>query len=325
MRFHRALCVYNPVAGDGTGGKRIQAVRERLLDQVDEARLAATESPHHAAELGRQAADEGYDLMVVQGGDGTVNEVVQGLAGRESPAILVLPGGTANVLVNETGLPKDPVGAVNSLPGLLPREIPLGLVEFDSGERRYFLLMCGAGLDAAIAARTPARLKNRLGLGAFWLRGAEQALRRFPRLRVVRGGPAVPGDRASSLVVVSKSRVYGGGLVLTPGANLLEDRFEIACFSGTSRVRYCGYLLAAVFAATDWWPGVLHSEGTELHIEPLGSDSVELQVDGEVAGCLPATVSSSSQTVRVLLPREYSCESRAATIAKPVHLLPSGP
>ncbi len=323
MRFHRALCVYNPVAGGGTGSETIRSIRDLLLDQVDEARIAATESPHHAAELGRQAADEGYDLLVVHGGDGTVNEVVQGLAGRASPAVLALPGGTANVLVNEVGLPKDPVQAITSLPNLIVREVSLGLVEFDSGGSRYFLLMCGAGLDAEIAARIPARMKNRLGLGAYWLMGAGQVLRRFPRLRVVSDGNGNGGNRASSLVVVSKSRAYGGGLVLTPGANLLANRFEIASFSGTSRIRYCGYVLAAVLAATGWWPGIRQYEATELHIEPYGTDSVELQVDGEVAGCLPATISLSSRAVQVLVPPGYGLATNAVTDASTVQQMPS--
>ena len=312
MRFHRALCVYNPVAGGGTGSETIRTIRDLLLDQVDEARIAATESPHHAAELGRQAADEGYDLLVVQGGDGTVNEVVQGLAGRESPALLALPGGTANVLVNEVGLPKDPIQAITSLPNLIAREVSLGLVEFDSGGSRYFLLMCGAGLDAAIATRIPTRLKKRLGIGAYWLLGAGQVLRRFPRLRVVPDGDGNAENPASSLVVISKSRAYGGGLVLTPGANLLANRFEIASFSGTSRIRYCGYVLAAVFAATGWWPGIRHREATELHIEPSGSGSVEVQVDGELAGNLPIFVSTSPMTVSLLIPPRYG-DSKQAT------------
>ena len=305
MPFQRAVCVFNPVSGGGSGGDTIRAVQARLLDEIGEVHLAPTESPNHAAELARQAADEGYDLMVVQGGDGTVNEVAQGLAGRESPALLVLPGGTANVLVNEVGLPPDPVGAAALLPNLVARKIPLGLVEFDSGESRYFLVMCGAGRDAAIAARTRSRLKNRLGLGAFWLRGTEQAIRRFPRLQVRCGDAESERNGASSLVVISKSRVYGGGLVFTPGANLLANCFEIATFAGTSRFRYCGYLLAGVFAQTGWWPGIRHSASTAVRIEPYDSKPVHLQVDGEVAGSLPAVVSVSPMTLSLLLPPHY--------------------
>ena len=108
-------------------------------------------------------------------------------------------------LLHEVGLPKNAVQAVNSLSNLVAREVSLGLVEFDSGERRYFLLMCGAGLDAAIAARTPSRLKKRLGIGAFWLRGTEQLIRPFPRLRISEEDPEDGRSRTSSLVVISRA------------------------------------------------------------------------------------------------------------------------
>jgi diacylglycerol kinase family enzyme len=298
------VCIYNPVSGEGAGGSKINEVREILLASSREVRLAPTEAPNHASALAHEAAATGADLIVVQGGDGTVNEAVQGVAGTDSVALLVLPGGTANVLAKEVGLPADPVGAACLLPRLEARTVRLGLVELADGGSRYFLLMCGAGLDAEIAARTLTPLKHRLGLGAFWLQGAEQALRRFPRLFVDDGGP-VKGSGACSLVVISKSRNYGGGLIFTPGANLLANRFQVARFSGTNRFLYCGYLLAGVCALTSRWPGIRHETCSELKLAAGDSSPVRLQVDGEVAGKLPAKVSLSSASLSLLLPPEY--------------------
>ncbi len=296
------MCIYNPVSGGGTGRNRIEAIRERLLATVSDVCLVPTEAPNHAAELARQAAIDGCDLVVVQGGDGTLNEALQGLAGRESPALLALPGGTANVLARETGLPRSPIRAASSLPGLVARRVPLGLVEFASGGSRYFLSMCGAGLDAAIAARTASSLKNRLGLGAFWLRATQQAFLRFPRLRVG-GDQAAPG--ACSLVVISKSGTYGGGLVLTPGASLVASSFEVAQFTGTSRLRYCGYLVAGICGCADGWPGISLSTHASIRIQPDGSEAVPVQVDGEMAGYLPAKVSATSVKLTLMLPPGY--------------------
>ena len=308
MRFRRALFVFNPVAGAGAAEERIPAVRDGLLREAGEVHLAQTESPNHAAELARQASEDGYDLLAVQGGDGTVNEAVQGLAGRDSPALLVLPGGTANVLIHEVGLPTDPLGVIAALPGLVPRPVPLGLVELDSGTSRFFLVMCGAGLDAEIAAVTTSGMKNRIGLAAFWLHGAVQVLRRFPQLRVASPADAGASSGASSLVVISKSRAYGGGLVLTPGANLLADRLAVADFTGTSRIRCCGYLLAGVCAQAGWWPGIRHTACEQVRLEPCGRSPVQVQVDGEVVGRLPARVSLLSKTLNLLLPPGYGAE-----------------
>ncbi len=304
MRFQRAVCIYNPISGEGSGDARIQEIRSILLSSASDVRLAPTKAPRHASKLAHEAQDSGCDLLVVQGGDGTVNEAVQGLVPACSPSLLVLPGGTANVLAKEVGLPRDPRAAAGMLPDLIERTVTLGRVDFSGGESRYFLLMCGAGLDAAIASRTRAPLKRRLGVAAFWLRGAEQALRSFPRLRVAHDDH-VPGAGPSSLIVVSKSRRYGGGLVFTPGANLFADCFQVAHFAGTCRLRYWGYLLAGISARTDGWPGIRHSACTQLSLEPGGAEPVPVQVDGEVAGTLPARVSVSPVSLSLLLPSTY--------------------
>lgn len=266
--------------------------------------LVPTEGPEHATELARDAAASGCDLVAVLGGDGTVNEVVQGLAGRTETSLLVLPGGTANVLVRELGLPTSPHAVAELLPILQQRTIRLGLAESTGGYKRYFLLMCGAGLDAAIAARTTPPMKRKFGQAAFWWCGVQQAVRPFPTVRVVVGDQE-QADGPSSLVVVSKSRTYGGGLVFTPKANLLAEQLEVARFTGTNPVRYCGYLVAGICAATSWWPGIFHDACVDLRLESTDDARVPFQLDGEVAGELPVRVSASSVSLRLLLPAAY--------------------
>ena len=309
MRFQRAAFIYNPASGSGTPDSKIREIRGILQASADEVRLAQTQGPNHSSDLAREAVANRCDLVAVLGGDGTVNEIVQGLAGTKRPALLVLPGGTANVMVREVGLPTDPVAAAALLPILQEKTIQLGVVEFDEGGSRYFLLMFGAGLDAAIAARTLPGLKRRLGTAAFWVCGARQVVQRLPRLKVAIGSGTV-GDHASSLVVVSKSRRYGGGLVCTPSANLLSSEFEVAHFAGTSRARYCGYLFAAVCKMTSRWQGIHHTRTTYLRLESCGGEQIRFQVDGEVAGTLPARVSLSPRSVTVLLPPAYQLGAR---------------
>ena len=92
---------------------------------------------------------------------------------------------------------------------------------------------------------------------------------------------------------------------MTPEANLLVNRFETAIFSGTNRIRYCGYLLACVLAVTELWPGIRHSAATEVRIEPDGNEPIQVQVDGEVAGALPIVVSVCPMTLSLLIPPRY--------------------
>ena len=165
--------------------------------------------------------------------------------------------------------------------------------------------MCGAGLDAAVADRVSKPLKRRLGQAAFWLACAQFSLQRFPRARI---SGAESGTRSPScgLVVVSKSRLYGGGLVLTPGANLLADHFVTAQFPGSNRLAYGGYLTAATCRLTAKCPGIRLESRDDLVLEPAAADPVQLQVDGEVIGELPARITLSDATCTVLMPESYA-------------------
>ena len=304
MPYRRAVLIFNPVSGPGSRDGQLERISRSLREGTRALTLVPTEGPEHATELARDAAASGCDLVAVLGGDGTVNEVVQGLAGRTETSLLALPGGMANVLVRELGLPTSPHAVAGLLPLLQQRTIRLGLAESTGGYKRYFLLMCGAGLDAAIAARTTPPMKRKFGQAAFWWCGAQQAVRPFPTVRVV-VGDREQADGPSSLVVVSKSRTYGGGLVFTPKANLLAEQLEVARFTGTNPVRYCGYLVAGICAATSWWPGIFHDACVDLRLESTDDARVPFQLDGEVAGELPVRVSASSVSLRLLLPAAY--------------------
>lgn len=305
MTYRRAVCIYNPSAGRGTGQSKLDTIRQILSAAVRDVSLAPTKLPGHATELAERAAVEGCDLVAVYSGDGTVNEVVQGLAGRTSPALLVLPGGTANVLANELGLPIDPLRTARLLPQLAGMPVRLGRAMFTGdGSSRYFLLMCGVGLDAAVAARVSRPLKRRVGQAAFWLAGARCSLQRFPRARIS-GADNCASSPSCSLVVVSKSQLYGGGLVLTPGANLLADHFVTAQYPGANRLAYGSYLTAARCRLMSKCPGVRLESRVDLVLEPAAADPVQVQVDGEVVGELPARITLSDATCTVLMPQSY--------------------
>lgn len=305
MTYRRAVCIYNPSAGRAIAQSKLYAIRQILSAAVRDVSLAPTKLPGHATELAKQAALDGCDLVAVYSGDGTVNEVVQGLAGMPSPALLALPGGTANVLANELGLPVDPLGTARLLPQLAARPVRLGQAIFASnGSSRYFLLMCGAGLDAAVADRVSKPLKRRLGQAAFWLACARFSLQRFPRVRIS-GADNGTSRPSCSLVVVSKSRLYGGGLVLTPGANLLADHFVTAQYPGANRLAYGGYLTAARCRLISRCPGVRLESREDLVLEPASEEAAQVQVDGEVVGKLPARIALTDAACTVLMPESY--------------------
>jgi diacylglycerol kinase family enzyme len=153
MRFQRLLLVVNPVAR--TFSKPVLAVIEKALSADFRLEVAETKERGHASELAAQAAGEGTDLVVVFSGDGTINEVVNALAGTET-ALGVLPGGATNILVRALRLPLDPVEATGVLiaKALDDHAFKLSLGVADG---RYFAVNCGAGVDAAAMKRLDQR------------------------------------------------------------------------------------------------------------------------------------------------------------------------
>jgi diacylglycerol kinase family enzyme len=157
----RMLIIVNPYAT--TVSDRLKNLVIYALQGRFEVEVEATESQDHATEIGRDARDGGYDIVVAFGGDGTVNEVVNGLAGTEIP-VAFLPGGNTNVVCRSLGIPNDVVDATEHLLSLAddfkPRKIDLGMVD-----DRYFVFSCGAGIDASVVRKVDAnpKLKARAG------------------------------------------------------------------------------------------------------------------------------------------------------------------
>jgi diacylglycerol kinase family enzyme len=155
------LIIVNPYAT--TVSNRLKNLVVYALQGRFEVETVSTEAQNHATEIGREVRDHGYDVVVAFGGDGTLNEVANGLAGTDVP-VSVLPGGSTNVVCRTLGIPNDVVDATEHLLALAddwePRRIDLGMVD-----DRYFVFSCGVGLDATVVRRVDAhpRLKSRAG------------------------------------------------------------------------------------------------------------------------------------------------------------------
>jgi diacylglycerol kinase family enzyme len=143
------LLIVNPYAT--TVSDRLKNLVVYALQGRFDVEAVATQAQNHATEIGREAIEGGYDVVVAFGGDGTLNEVVNGVAGTDLP-VAVLPGGSTNVVCRTLGMPNDVVDATEHLLALVddwqPRKIDLGKVD-----ERYFVFACGAGIDASVVKR----------------------------------------------------------------------------------------------------------------------------------------------------------------------------
>jgi diacylglycerol kinase family enzyme len=194
----RMLIIVNPYAT--TVSDRLRHLVVYALQGRYEVDAIDTEAPGHATELCREAAHEGYDVVVAFGGDGTVNEAANGLLGSPTP-LCCLPGGSANVFAKMLGIPGDLVDATEHLLGMAddwrPRRVDLGVVN-----GRCFTFASGLGLDASVVERVDAnpRMKARLGPYYFTYVAVSTFLRRYllrpPRLTVHAAGKTLEGVTA---------------------------------------------------------------------------------------------------------------------------------
>jgi diacylglycerol kinase (ATP) len=308
MRFQNALLIHNPNAGSGGNARRrkIDEARTFLSTHGIQAELAETTGPGHATEIAQQATRDGRQLVIACGGDGTLNEVVNGLASAQNGhrvPLALLPGGTANILAKELDLPWDIPGAAKHLVNADVREIALGLAKpLEQPEKaRYFLSVSGCGPDGMIVYSVDLGLKARVGILAYWWQGAREVLRyTFPRFRVRTGNRQLE----ATLVVVGRTKNYGGPFKITDQADLFKDQFEVMALTTQSGFRYLSYLPTL-------WMGNLRKEenvhfwkAETLVCEPLDANPVYAQVDGESLARLPVEFSIVPRALKLLVPRD---------------------
>ncbi|HYL35619.1 MAG TPA: diacylglycerol kinase family protein [Bryobacteraceae bacterium] len=291
--------MYNPFAGGLR--RRSHALGrciELLASQGVSVQSIPTPGPKAAAELARRIADSGADLILVAGGDGTINEVVNGIAGSKIP-LGILPAGTANVLANELGLGNRLERAAAAFASWIPERIAVGLLSTAMGdEPRYFLLMAGAGLDAAIVYHMSPAIKNTLGKAAYWVDGLAQFGRRLPQFSVETEGRVY----RSSFALVSRVRNYGGDLEIAPTISLLDDEFEVVLFEGATSLPYVKYILGVLAGRIHALRGVTILRTRKVLLSGAESGQVYVQVDGESAGVVPATVELVPNALTLLVP-----------------------
>lgn len=296
--------IFNPRAGKllrnpGLVERTIEAVRMHGPVEV-----RPTTGPGTAGELARQEVARGAEWIVTLGGDGTVNEVANGMIG--SHAVLVpLPGGTANVLCVETGIGTNPVKAAGGLGRRQARRIAMGHIKTATMER-HFLAMAGTGLDARIVNAVNPTIKDKLGKLAYWVSGFGLVGRSLEQFESDVDG--FVSQRSFSLA--SRVRNYGGDLEIARSVTLLDDCLEAVSFAGVSSFRYLPYLVGVLIGKPDLFPGVDVRAAQRLEFKAVNGRPVAIQVDGEAAGFLPATVSVVPDALTILLPRAYIEKAR---------------
>ena len=292
MTVRRPLFVVNPSAGGGRAAHLIDPIRAAARSRGGE--VACTERSGHAEQLARQAASQGFDAVVGVGGDGTLNEVANGLLQAESSVPLgAIPAGTGNDFVRSLGLPPDPLAALRTVWSSAEREIDLGRC----GER-VFLNAAGVGFDSR-AARTAQRFPNALKVGTLpYVAGVLLELVRNTAHAFCLEFDGRRLEKRMLMVAVANGAFYGGGMMICPRA-ARDDGLLDVCTVGDMPRREVLRLLPKVFSGGHvGHPMVEFFRTTELTIECAAGS--EIQLDGELVGRLPAVFRAAPRALRVL-------------------------
>ena len=304
MTSRNTVIIYNPSAGAFK-----QRRRKHWLDQsVDVLRshggqveVRPTTGPGAAVDMARQSIKDGADLILAAGGDGTVNEVINGMVFSKVP-LGILPAGTANVLAMELGMGTRMVRTAQELPTYVAERIAVG--EFRVGPQagpRYFALMAGIGLDAHIVYKLNPGMKSSIGKLAYWVAGFSQLGRRLPEFTVTVNGVSY----RASFALASRVRNYGGDLEIAPSVSLLDETLELVLFSGENSFGYLKYMLGVALGRLQGMRGVTILRTTSVRCTAPDDSRVYVQVDGEHAGQLPFEIDVIPQALTLLVPPDF--------------------
>lgn len=297
-RYDSILSMRIKFIGNPKAGKemlsRIEGAEKILRGSGAEVHTFITEKRGDAEAWARKSIDEGIDRVIVAGGDGTINEVINGLAGSLIP-VGIIPLGVSNVLAIELGLPMSVERATETALKGTVKSIPLGRTN-----DRYFSLWTGIGFDAEVVCRLNLRLKPYFGKLAYILTGLKLILKYKPyHIDITTDtGEQLKGHSA----IISRTKFYGGRFKVTSEADIEKEELDLCLFQKGRRRDIFRYVLGIV---TGWrhlmYRDVIYRKVTGLRVTSEGR--VPVHIDGDCFGELPVDISIKPEAVRLIFPK----------------------
>jgi YegS/Rv2252/BmrU family lipid kinase len=285
------LLIRNPASRHSIPAERLQAVLARAREAGWQIEHVSTERHGQATEIARDAAARGVDVIVVHGGDGTLNETINGIA-HTPTALAVISAGTANVWAHESHTPRDPLAAIAAIVRGERRRIDLGR----AGDR-YFLLMAGLGLDATIVPHVSPMLKRRLGATAYVIAGVITAFRTKPWRATMR----IDGENRECWLywmLVSNTRSYGGLADIMYRAKA-DDGLLDAGIMHRGGLHLIADGIRLLFHRHDRSPNVDFMTARVVEVDTPG---IPIQIDGELLGHTPMRFEVAPRALTVIVP-----------------------
>jgi diacylglycerol kinase (ATP) len=325
--MRKAALLYNPLSGRRKKHRAqdVEAAAAVLRTAGLEVDVAATRAASDAGAQVRMAIREGFDTIIACGGDGTVHDVLQGLAGRDA-ALGIIPLGTANAMAHDLRLPLSPAAAAKSLLSAVPKKVAVGRIDYRDFNNlpafRHFTVAAGVGVDAHLFYKLNRLIKDRMGMTAYYTKALHlwwtHRMRYFEAEFSSNGGETLREARLSELLAV-RINFFGGVLrELAPGASLGRNDLRLVLCRTGNRALYLAYVFRGLLGMSRSVPGIELAYADKVTCASVRGEKPEniyVEADGELLGRLPITLSMVPDALTVLVPKGHPTLSRESTSA----------
>ncbi|WP_251554845.1 diacylglycerol kinase [Neobacillus muris] len=291
----RARLIYNPTSGREMIKRHLPDILEKLEMAGYEASCHATTGAGDATKAARIAVERQYDVVIAAGGDGTINEVVNGLAGQEyRPKLGIIPAGTTNDFARALQIPRDVPSAVDII--TKGDVIPVDIGRIDD---KYFINIAGGGRLTELTYEVPSKLKTLLGQLAYYLKGIEMLPSiKATNLSIEYDGKLYEGETMLFLVGLTNS--IGGFERLAPDASINDGLFSLLILKKVNLAEFIRIASLAVRGEHVNDPNVIYTKANRVKV--YSEEKVQLNLDGEFGGLLPAEFVNLYRHLEVFVP-----------------------
>ncbi|WP_217587933.1 diacylglycerol kinase [Lentibacillus saliphilus] len=294
----RARVIYNPTSGRELLKKELPAILEQLEKVGYEASAHATTGESDAIYAARTAVERKFDLVIAAGGDGTINEVINGISEQPyRPKVGVIPGGTTNDFARALQIPRDVKKAVEVI--VAGETMPLDVGRVND---QYFINIAGGGKLTELTYDVPIKLKTMLGQLAYYMKGIEM----LPSLKPIRARIEYDGtvvDEKIMMFLVSNTNSVGGFEKLAPTAKLDDGYFDILILREANLAEFIRVATLALRGAHLDDKHVIYAQAKHIKVDT--DEKMQLNIDGEYGGLLPGEFQNLQQHVEFIVPASF--------------------
>ncbi|THE12184.1 diacylglycerol kinase [Bacillus timonensis] len=293
----RARIIYNPTSGRELFKRHLPEVLEKLERAGYETSCHATTGAGDATNAARIAVERKYDLVIAAGGDGTINEVVNGLAEQEyRPTLGIIPVGTTNDFARAIGVPRNIDGACDVI--IEGNSVPIDIGRIND---KYFINIAGGGRLTELTYEVPSKLKTMLGQLAYYLKGMEM----LPSIRPTEVSIEYDGklfEGEIMLFLVSLTNSVGGFEKLAPDSSLNDGLFDLLILKKANLADFIKVATLAIRGEHINDPHVIYTKANRVKVNP--TEKMQINLDGEYGGLLPGEFVNLYQHINVLVSKE---------------------